>query len=282
MDKNREVDDGGMFMVELFEQNIRTNTRQSSKGNQLKWENEGIWYKADYTGYEGLAEYVISHLLKLTNLNEGEYVLYEPEQIKYKRQIYNGVRSRAFIDEDWQIITLERLFKNVYNESLTSVLWYMSDVKERLEFLVNAIKNITGLNNWGEYICRLFTIDAFFLNEDRHMHNIAVLMNGKGDYKYCPVFDNGAGLLSDTTMDYPMEQDIYQMISEVKSKSVSQNFDEQLDVAENLYGQNLQFLFTKKNVSDIVNNADMYPPEERKRVELIIYSQMNKYKYLFR
>ena len=197
----------------------------------------------------------------------------------YKRQ---GVRSRAFIDGDWQIITLERLFKNVYNESLTSVLWHMSDVKERLEFLVNAIKNITGLNNWGEYICRLFTIDAFFLNEDRHMHNIAVLMNGKGDYKYCPVFDNGAGLLSDTTMDYPMEQDIYQMISEVKSKSVSQNFDEQLDVAENLYGQNLQFLFTKKNVSDIVNNADTYPPEERKRVELIIYSQMNKYKYLFR
>ena len=269
-------------MVELFEQNIRTNTRQSSKGNQLKWENEGIWYKADYTGYEGLAEYVISHLLKLTNLNEGEYVLYEPEQIKYKRQIYNGVRSRAFIDEDWQIITLERLFKNVYSESLTSVLWHMSDVKERLEFLVNSIKNITGLNNWDEYICRLFTIDAFFLNEDRHMHNIAVLMNGKGEYKYCPVFDNGAGLLSDTTMDYPMEQDIYQMISEVKSKSVSQDFDEQLDVAENLYGQNLQFLFTKKNVSDIVNNADMYPPEERKRVELIIYSQMNKYKYLFR
>lgn len=269
-------------MVELFEQNIRTNTRQSSKGNQLKWENESIWYKADYTGYEGLAEYVISHLLKLTNLNEGEYVLYEPEQIKYKRQIYNGVRSRTFIDEDWQIITLERLFKNVYNESLTSVLWHMSDVKERLEFLVNAIKNITGLNNWGEYICRLFTIDAFFLNEDRHMHNIAVLMNGKGEYKYCPVFDNGAGLLSDTTMDYPMEQDIYQMISEVKSKSVSQDFDEQLDVAENLYGQNLQFLFTKKNVSDIVNNADIYTPEERKRVELIIYSQMNKYKYLFR
>ena len=269
-------------MVELFKQNIRTNIRQSSKGNQLKWENEGTWYKADYTGYEGLAEYFISHLLKYTNLIEDEYVLYEPEQIKYKRQIYKGVRSRTFIDGDWQIITLERLFKNVYNESLTSVLWHMSDVKERLEFLVNAIKNITGLNNWGEYICRLFTIDAFFLNEDRHMHNIAVLMNGKGDYKYCPVFDNGAGLLSDTTMDYPMEQDIYHMISEVKSKSVSQNFDEQLDVAENLYGQNLQFLFTKKNVSDIVNNADMYPPEERKRVELIIYSQMNKYKYLFR
>ena len=31
-------------MIELFEQNIRKNDRQSSKGNQLKWENEGIWY----------------------------------------------------------------------------------------------------------------------------------------------------------------------------------------------------------------------------------------------
>ena len=39
-------------MIELFGQNIRTNRRQSSKGNQLKWENDGIWYKADYTGYE--------------------------------------------------------------------------------------------------------------------------------------------------------------------------------------------------------------------------------------
>ena len=34
-------------MIELFGQNIRTNRRQSSKGNQLKWENDGIWYKAD-------------------------------------------------------------------------------------------------------------------------------------------------------------------------------------------------------------------------------------------
>ena len=29
-------------MIELFEQNIRTNDRQSSKGNQLKWRGSGI------------------------------------------------------------------------------------------------------------------------------------------------------------------------------------------------------------------------------------------------
>lgn len=60
-------------MVELSEQDIRTNSRQSSKGNQLKWYKNGIWYKADYTGYEGLTEYVVSNLLKYSNLNEREY-----------------------------------------------------------------------------------------------------------------------------------------------------------------------------------------------------------------
>ena len=35
-------------MIELFEQDIRTENRQSSKGNQLKWLNNETWYKADY------------------------------------------------------------------------------------------------------------------------------------------------------------------------------------------------------------------------------------------
>lgn len=99
-------------MIELFEQNIRTNDRQSSKGNQLKWENEGIWYKADYTGYEGLAEYLISQLLKKSTLTEKEFVCYDLEEIKYGSVIYKGAKSKDFLHDDWQIITLERLFQN--------------------------------------------------------------------------------------------------------------------------------------------------------------------------
>ena len=38
-------------MIELFEQNERMQDRQSSKGNQLKWENAGIWYKAHIYGF---------------------------------------------------------------------------------------------------------------------------------------------------------------------------------------------------------------------------------------
>ena len=100
-------------MIELFYTDIKQDNRQSSKGNQLKWETHGIWYKTDYTGYEGLSEYMVSHLLKKSSLKPDEYVLYDPEQIRYKSTVFNGCRSSDFSD-GLQVITLERLFKNQY------------------------------------------------------------------------------------------------------------------------------------------------------------------------
>ena len=44
-------------MIRLDDTYMKNARMQSSKGNQFKWERNGIWYKADYTGYEGLAEY---------------------------------------------------------------------------------------------------------------------------------------------------------------------------------------------------------------------------------
>lgn len=113
------------------------------------------------------------------------------------------------------------------------------------------------------------------------MHDIAVLMNGEGEFAYCPIFDNGAALLSDTTMDYPMDGDIYEMMREVESKTISFDFDEQLDIAEALYGDNLKFTFTKKDVQELLDEAVIYTKEERDRIERVIYAQMHKYTYLF-
>lgn len=149
-------------MVELFEQSKKKFDRQSSKGNQLKWENNGIWYKADYMGYEGLAEYMISHLLIKSTLSKEEYVLYEPVEIKYKTNIYSGVKSRSFLEKDWQIITLERLYKNFSGESLYIDMYKIPDHEERMCFLVNQVERMTGLENFGIYLNKLFTIDAFF------------------------------------------------------------------------------------------------------------------------
>lgn len=268
-------------MIELFEQDIRTNDRQSSKGNQLKWENDNIWYKADYSGYEGLSEYIISHLLEKSALTDEEYVLYDLEKIKYNDIVYNGVRSKNFLRDDWQIITLERLFKQFFGKSLYKAIFTIADTRERLIFLVKQVERVTGLKNFGSYINKLFTIDAFFLNEDRHTHNIAVLMNGDGQFAYCPIFDNGAGLMSDTSMDYPLGRDIYDLIKTSKSKTICSNYDEQLDVSELLYGNNLKFNFTQKDVRKLIDIVTTYSQEEKDRVENIIYAQMRKYQYLF-
>ena len=122
----------------------------SSKGNQLKWENNGIWYKADHTGYEGLAEYAVSSLLGLSSLDKEEYAVYFPEQIRYGERILNGTGSRSFLKDGWQIITAERLFQNHFGVSLHTALWTMRDVRERLAFLCDQIIRITGLEDFGK------------------------------------------------------------------------------------------------------------------------------------
>lgn len=268
-------------MITLFEQELRQMDRHSSKGNQLKWEKDGNWYKADYIGYEGLAEFVTAKLLTYSDLKEEEYLCYELEEIRYKEQIFLGAKSKNMLHADWQIITLERLFKNQYNQSLYTAIWRIRDVKERLRFLVEQTEQITGMTGFGPYMTKLLTIDAFFKNEDRHTHNIAILMNAEGEYALCPMFDHGASLLADTRMDYPLTEDVLKLMDQVHAKTISMDFDEQLDAAEELYGRQIRFHFTQADVDQILQEADLYSEQKRERVKTILYQQMRKYAYLF-
>lgn len=269
-------------MVELFDTNKREYNRKSSKGNQQKWCKDGVWYKADYTGYEGLAEYVISSLLKKSTLHASEYVLYETEKIKYKAAEFRGCKSVNFLPEGWNLITLERLFQNMTGQSLNKSIYTIQSYEKRLEFIVEQTIRMTGLKEFGSYMSKLLTIDAIFLNEDRHTHNIAVLMDELGEFHYCPMFDHGAGLLADCTMDYPLHRDIDAAMSEVEAKTFCRSFDEQLEIAEKLYGQKLSFGFTTKDVDCILENEVYYTKEEKERVRQILAWQINKYRYLFK
>lgn len=269
-------------MVELYENQLKNFDRQSSKGNQLKWQDGEFWYKADYSGYEGLVEYVVSSLLAKSSLRPDEYVKYDLEQVKYKRNLFNGARSHNFLDEDWQLITLERLYKTKKGISLLQAVWKIPSVDDRINYLVDEVTKLTGIKDFGIYLSKMLTIDAFFLNEDRHMHNIAVLMNGNGDYKLCPIFDNGAALLSDVTLDYPMNNDIYDMIDEVKSKTICSDFDTQLDAVESVFGYNIIFYFDKKDVDALLDGQDLYSDEIKERVRDILYQRIRKFQYLFK
>lgn len=268
-------------MVTLFEQEIRTIDRQSSKGNQLKWFSGDIWYKADYTGYEGLAEYVVSAMLEHSTCQVGEYVRYETEQIQYGANVYLGCRSENFLPNGWQLITLERLFKNHFGESLYQCLYRITELSERLRFLVTQTERLTGLRNFGIYMSKILTLDALFLNEDRHTHNIAVMMDPTGEYHLCPFFDYGASLLADTTMDYPMGVDLEQAIDQVEAKTFHRDFEEQLEIAEKLYGQHIHFSFGEKEILDTLERELFYSDNVKERVGEILRKQRRKYAYLF-
>lgn len=268
-------------MIELFEQDIQTAARQSSKGNQLKWTDGAFWYKTDYTGYEGLAEYMVSNLLRYSDLKSEEYVLYETEEIKYGSQVYKGCRSRNFLKKGWQLITLERLFYLQFGESLYKAVYQITDHEKRLRFLVEQTERVTGLEDFRKYMCKMLTVDAVFLNEDRHTHNIAVLWDGDSAFDYCPIFDQGAGLLADTVMDYPLEQDVLELMTKAEAKTFCCSFEEQLDIAEKLYGEQIHFQFGEKEIRELLERDEVYPAKVKNRVYTILLQQRRKYQYLF-
>ena len=55
-------------IVEVRNQTVET-VGHTSKGNQLKWYQDGWWYKADAFGYESLAETLVTRLLQRTQWN---------------------------------------------------------------------------------------------------------------------------------------------------------------------------------------------------------------------
>ena len=256
-------------------------TGHTSKGDQLKWRTGNIWYKADYMGYEGLAETLVSHLLQKSSLSH-PFVLYQPVQIKYHGNLRSGCFSSDFLKENQMLIPLEKLYRQNTGDSLAMTLSTFTDVGERIRFLVEQVEHITGIQNFGAYLTAMLEIDAFFLNEDRHTNNIAVLYDTETEqYTLSPLFDQGLCLFADTSNDYPLGLPLDACTKRIEAKPFSLNFDAQLDAAEELYGIQIHFRFTAKDVcAELDTLTEYYPLEIRQRVEQIIRWQMRKYAYL--
>lgn len=252
----------------------------TSKGNQPKWYANNLWYKADHMGYEGLAEYIVSKLLKKSNIKN--FVNYELIEIEFDDKKKMGCVSKNFKGDDEILIPIEKLHRQYFGKGLADAIAKINSMEDKIKYTISFIEEVTNINNAGEYITTLLKIDAFFLNEDRHTNNIAVMRNEKTK-KYCfaPIFDNGLSLLSDTK-DYPLETDVYDNINKVKAKPFDINFDNQLDIAETLYGSNLKFTFTKQDVYSLIDElGDIYEANILKRVEKVLLEQMRKYQTFF-
>ena len=112
-------------------------------------------------------------------------------------------------------------------------------------------------------------------------------MDAEEKYHLCPIFDNGAGLLSDIQMDYPMEENINNLMEEARSKTLCEDFDEQIEIAEELYGQQIRLKFNEKDVKEILDMESYYPQEykervfEEKKVQIFILNNCTSYFWYF-
>lgn len=253
----------------------------SSKGNQLKAKDGIYWYKADCMGYEGLAETVVSSLLSRSDILAA--VDYEPMKMEFKSHVYTGCRSRSFLMEGESLITVEKLIRLYTGKSAARTMASMADVKERICYLVNVIAEITGMTDFGKYLTAMLEIDAFFLNEDRHTNNIGVVYHPETRrFRHCPYFDHGLALLADTMTDFPLGEDLEKCMEKIEAKPFSRSFDEQMDAAEELYGQQVHFRFSIKEAVEILEGCrPYYQGEVLERVEQILRWQVRKYSYLF-
>lgn len=212
----------------------------SSKGNQEKWLDGNRWYKLDQFGYEALSETLISSLLERSNIETDtpfSFTRYRMERINVHGRERTGCSSENFLPPQSSIITLSHLFKKHLDGSLKDTLERFNSDKRRIAYLAEATAEITGLKQFPQYLTLLFEVDALFLNDDRHLNNIAVIENG-GKYDYCPIFDNGAGLLSNTQI---LRMDIApdSLISSVRARPFNTTFNRQIISAREFYGAQL-------------------------------------------
>lgn len=82
--------------------------------------------------------------------------------------------------------------------------------------------------------------------------------------------------------DYPMGEDIIELITMVKAKTLSSDFREQLDVAEKLYGQKLYFTYDEGIINELLQKEHYYPEDIKIRIKEILLQQRRTYSYLFR
>ena len=252
----------------------------TSKGDQPKWQLDGKWYKADHMGYEALAEVVVSQLLKQSNVPD--FVEYRPVLIQYQGKEIPGCVSKNFRRKDEMLVSFERLHRTYKGRGLAAALGGINEPQGRIRYTIDFIEQTTGLTGVGKYLTLLLELDSFFLNEDRHTNNLAVIRNEKTkEFRLCPIFDNGLALLSDLN-DYPLDKDVYDCIKCVRAKPFDLDFNMQVEAAEELYGMQLNLSFSRKEVSkELKFVTELYGEKIYCRVEQVLFEQMRKYQVYF-
>lgn len=196
----------------------------SSKGTQPKYYSDRYWYKVNRVGYEGLSEYLVSVVLRHSNVQN--FVEYEQCTINGRP----GCRSKNFLKKGESFLSFQRLYELYTGENLQEKMITIRSVEDRIEFVKDFVKDHTGFD-CSQYLSEILTLDMLTLNTDRHFNNLGLIVNADtGVYSAAPIFDNGNSLLSD--WERFSEEELEENIELAHSQPFSSNFGLQAKSAD--------------------------------------------------
>lgn len=252
----------------------------SNDGMQQKFydEKSNYWYKEDYLGTEGLSEHITSILLENSDLSHVEY---KACQFEMGQKEVVGCKSKNFLKENERLVSAYELFEKYKNIDIAKKI-AGQPVIDKIKYFVENVIEITGIQDFGQYLTKILQLDAVTKNEDRHFKNICFIVDENNQFRVCPVFDNGAAFLSDKYTYGPLSKVTDDKLKSIEAKPFSADFDEQLDACESLYPANIN-LKQMKEISlypkEILTN--LYGKEEVESCMDLIRSAERKYSYLF-
>lgn len=224
--------------------------------------------------YEALTEVFTAQLLEYSNIETAfpfSFVRYRMERLLVHGRERTGCSSQSFLKTGESIITLAHLFRQYTGTPLSETLSRLPSDKKRMAYLAEEAAGITGLSRFPQYLTLLFEIDGLVLNDDRHLNNIAVISRN-GSFDYCPIFDQGAGLLSNV-MYNPFEIIPKSLVSQAKARPFRTTFNRQIRAMESLYGKQLEIpAFTRTQLAQMVEPMlEYYPARDRDLIADRVY-----------
>lgn len=241
-----------MFQVKLGSEYI-ADIEGTSEGTQTKFQKDGFWYKLDSYGGEGLAEELSFRVLSFSSLKKEEYVSYETGLINGK----NGCRSRSFLADGEEFITLYRFYQLMTGEKINHKINAIATPEERADFVLDFFVSATDLD-LSNYFSKVFTLDKIILNEDRHFNNLGIIRSANGQYREAPVFDNGKSMLTgnpSVNWNFTLEENVKRTIAKPFSGSFQKNLE--------LFGIGFEL-----DVSACISCISQYPESVQKSVLL--------------
>ena len=249
-------------------------SESSSKGNQLKFYNNSLWYKLDSPYcYQGLAEEFISYIESC--IMNFSYVQYQAIKGYCKDEEVRGCYCQNMYSSTTQFISFRNILRN---KGISSNIFIKYDnTADNIKAVVETLYNLTGLNLL-EYLKNILFLDALIINEDRHWMNLGIcLTNNK--YHVAPCFDNGSSLFC-VNWTYRKRKSFEENIEFAKTSArpFSKFYDKQINALLSLGCSPLVIDINRlQQVINQYNNVN-YDKEQVNLIKKVLINRLNYYK----